>query len=101
MLLGRILPWPNGTVPAQHVRGPAWPRSASACAACATHGLAQLGPVRACTRRGHERTRRSARGGAAGVLCGGDVTGAREAMRGRAWRGLTGAWTMARRELAV
>jgi hypothetical protein len=42
-----------------------------------------------------ERARRSARGGAARVLCDGDVTGARDAVRGRERRGLTGVWTVA------
>jgi hypothetical protein len=36
------------------------------------------------------------RPGAACVLCGGDVTGAREATQGRARWGLTGAWTAVR-----
>jgi hypothetical protein len=51
----------------RNTRGPAWPGSASASAARAAHGLAQLG------------RRELARGGAARLRCGGDLTGAREA----------------------
>jgi hypothetical protein len=84
--LGRIH---RGPV-AQYRRGPAWPGSASACAACVAHGLAQLGTVRA------RMTQCGRLSGAARVLCSGDITGAREAVRGRARRGLTGAWMAAR-----
>jgi hypothetical protein len=35
------------------------------------------------------------------VLHGGDVAGTREAVRGRARRGLTGAWMASQRELVV
>jgi hypothetical protein len=73
MPLGRILPWPTGIVPTQ-----------PACAARA----AQPGPARP---RPAQRARstawpsstgasvRAARGGAARLRCGGDLTGAREA----------------------
>jgi hypothetical protein len=65
MPLGRILPRPSATVPAQR----AWPslaRLSLGRAARTAHGLAQLG--------GRERAQ-----GAARVRYGGDLTGAREA----------------------
>jgi hypothetical protein len=57
--------------------------------------------VRECAWPRREHARRSARdvaahGGVMRVLCGGDVTGAWEAARGRARWGLTGAWMVAR-----
>jgi hypothetical protein len=63
MPLGRILPWPSGTVPAQ-----------PACVARVAHGLAQL-DRRECARGGMA----CACCGAARLRCGGDLTGAREA----------------------
>jgi hypothetical protein len=52
---------------AESSRSPTWPGSASASAACAAHGLVQLG------------RRKRARGGAARLRCGGDLNGAWEA----------------------
>jgi hypothetical protein len=59
---------------AQHARGPAWPGSASAYAAHAAHGLAQLGPGLRGT-PGRRLRGGSVCDGTACVLGGGDFTG--------------------------
>jgi hypothetical protein len=51
----------TGIAGLRSMRGPAWPILASACAACAAHGLAQLGPARACVWPWPERARRGTR----------------------------------------
>jgi hypothetical protein len=75
MPLGRILPHPSGTMSAQ-----------PACVARTRPSLARLG-----LRSVRGPWPGPARPSAARVPRGDDVTGAREAVRGRARRGLTGA----------
>jgi hypothetical protein len=90
MPLGRILPWPSGTVSAQPACATrAWPSLARlGLGQCSTRGP-RLGPAR-------PGAGASARDGAARMLCSGDFTGAREAARGKVRRGLTGSWMAVR-----